>query len=75
MDFAAIFQMGQEALAALDNAKRVVDSFKSNLAGSKDALGATELSHLETQLEQIHQKNLALSAELDDTMSKLQARG
>lgn len=75
MDFANLFAQGKEALALLDNAKRAVEAFKSNFAGAKGAVSATELSQLEAQLDDIHAKNLALSAEVDDTMAKLQARG
>lgn len=75
MDFENLFEQGRQALQLLDNAKAAVATFRSNVAGGKATLAATELSQIEAQLNEIHAKNLALSAELDDTMSQLQARG
>ncbi|HET7255613.1 MAG TPA: hypothetical protein VFJ46_17790 [Xanthobacteraceae bacterium] len=75
MDFADLFAKGQEALALLDNAKAAVAAFKGGYEGIKAAVSETDLAKLEAQLSEIHAKNLALSTELDDTMSQLQARG
>lgn len=74
-DFSDLFQMGQEALSALDNAKSMIAAFKSNFSAAKSALGENDVAKLEAQLADIHAKNLLLSEEVDNTMAQLQARG
>jgi hypothetical protein len=74
-DFARLIEQAKQVAGLFDNARDAWVALKGNVADGKAALNATQLSELEAQLEAIHGKNMALSAELDDTLAQIQARG
>ena len=74
MNFLSLLNQAQQVAGLIQQGTALYQQLSQNYAAAKAGLSETEQGQLQAKLDEIHQANLALSAELDSTMAQLERR-